>query len=46
MILSDREIRDALNTGLIIIDPSPEPDQVQPSALDLRLGGGVQEVEG
>lgn len=38
MILSDDEIKDAVQNGEIIIDPLPEPDQYSASSLDLRLG--------
>lgn len=38
MILSDDEIKAAIDNGEIIIDPSPEPDQYSASSLDLRLG--------
>jgi len=35
MIFSDRSIRDAIAAGRILIDPY-EPDNVQPSSIDLR----------
>jgi dCTP deaminase len=38
MILSDGEIRQALKSGSIIIDPLPEPGQYNTSAVDLLLG--------
>ena len=39
MILSDREIRDALAAGHIGIDPIDNPGvQIQPASVDLRLG--------
>jgi dCTP deaminase len=38
VILSDREIRDAIKAGRIGIDPEPEAEQYTSSALDLRLG--------
>ena len=39
MILSDGEIRDAIETGRIGIDPAPDfESQLQPASLDLRLG--------
>lgn len=38
MILSDDEIKAAVQNGEIIIDPPPEPDQYSASSLDLRLG--------
>ena len=36
MILSDRSIREAVVDGRIVVDPY-EPDNVQPSSIDLRL---------
>lgn len=43
MILSDREIRDRLEQGDIIISPAPDLDaQLQPASLDLRLGYDFQ----
>ena len=36
MILSDRSIRDAIDEGVLVIDPY-EPSNVQPSSVDLRL---------
>ena len=41
MIYSDRSIRDAIETGSIIIDPY-EPSYVQPSSVDLRVGDGFR----
>lgn len=38
MILSDNDIKGAISSGKIIIDPSPLEDQFQPSSLDLRVG--------
>ncbi|HEX5656353.1 MAG TPA: dCTP deaminase [Polyangiales bacterium] len=39
MILSDREIRERLERGDLVIDPLDDPDlQVQPASVDLRLG--------
>jgi len=38
VILSDTEIRRALSTHRIVIEPRPEPDQFTSSAMDLRLG--------
>ena len=37
MILSDRDIRAALESGTIVIDPYL-PEAVQPSSVDLHLG--------
>ena len=36
MILSDRDIRDQIGAGRIVIDPF-QPDAVQPSSVDLHL---------
>jgi len=41
VIYSDRSIRDAIETGSIIIDPY-EPSYVQPSSVDLRVGDGFR----
>jgi len=38
MILSDRDIRRALDLGHLIIDPNPPTGNLSPSALDLRVG--------
>jgi dCTP deaminase len=39
VILSDREIRERLERGDLVIDPLDDPDlQVQPASVDLRLG--------
>lgn len=39
MILSDRDIKEALRKGYIGIDPLLDPElQIQPSSVDLRLG--------
>lgn len=37
MILSDRDLREQLRTGRLVIDPF-DPDAVQPSSIDLRVG--------
>lgn len=39
MILSDWDIADALERGDITVDPEPEPVQIQPASLDVRIGG-------
>ena len=41
MIFSDRSIREAIESGLIQIDPY-EPLYVQPSSVDLRVGDGFR----
>lgn len=38
MILSDAGIRHALTEGHILIEPAPEPNQFQTSAVDIFLG--------
>lgn len=38
MILHDEAIIDAMEGGKIEIDPYPDPDQIQPASVDLRLG--------
>jgi dCTP deaminase len=39
MILSDRDIKEALRQGRIVIEPLDAPDvQIQPASVDLRLG--------
>jgi len=39
MILSDRELRDRLAKGELVVDPLDDPDlQIQPASIDLRLG--------
>ena len=41
MILSDRDIRIALEKGRIVVDPLA-PRAVQPSSIDLRVGNGFR----
>ncbi|MDP9494883.1 MAG: dCTP deaminase [Actinomycetota bacterium] len=41
MIFSDRSIREAIEGGVIVIDPY-EPSFVQPSSVDLRVGNGFR----
>ena len=41
MIFSDRSIREAIESGVIVIDPY-EPSFVQPSSVDLRVGNGFR----
>lgn len=36
MLLSDRDLRDAIDSGRLVVDPY-EPDLLQPSSLDVRL---------
>lgn len=42
MILSDSDIKGALATGLIVIDPPPLAEHYQPSAVDIPLGRQFQ----
>ena len=38
MILSDRDLRERIEKGDILIDPLEDPDlQIQPASVDLRL---------
>lgn len=41
MILSDRDLRAALDAGLILVDPLAD-DAVQPSSIDLRVGNAFR----
>jgi dCTP deaminase len=41
LIFSDRTIREAIESGAIVIDPY-EPSYVQPSSVDLRVGDGFR----
>ena len=39
MILSDREIKECLKEGKIVVEPLDNPDvQIQPAGIDIRLG--------
>ena len=38
MILTDQTIIEKINNNEIIIEPTPKPEQIQPSSIDLRLG--------
>ena len=44
MIFSDRSIREAIDTGSIVIDPF-EASYVQPSSVDLRVDNGFRVFE-
>jgi len=46
MILSDRDIRVALDYKEIVISPMPSDDAFQPSSIDLRLGEGFLSIDG
>ncbi len=37
MILSDRDLREQLRSGRLVVDPF-DPDAIQPSSIDLRVG--------
>lgn len=45
MILSDRDILQALDRGRIGVDPAPDGDQFQPASLDVRLGETLYNVD-
>ncbi len=38
MILSDRSIREYVETGYIGVSPEPQDEQFQPASFDIRLG--------
>ncbi len=41
MILSDRDLRERLRRGDLVVDPLEDPDlQIQPASIDLRLDNG------
>jgi dCTP deaminase len=42
VILSDSEIRKAIKERKIIVEPTPDEEQIQTSALDLRLGQEIR----
>jgi dCTP deaminase len=49
MILSDRELRAALECGALVIDPAPADDAIQPASIELCLdlsGGALRPVRG
>jgi dCTP deaminase len=46
VILTDREIKLALETGLIVIDPTPEDDAFSSTAVDLTLDSTLTEFSG
>lgn len=41
MILSNGDIRRALNEGFVTIEPFPEEGQIDTSSVDLRVGGPI-----
>lgn len=41
MILTDREIRIAIETGQVIIEPAPAGEAYSSTSLDLTLGAGL-----
>ena len=43
MILTDREIRIAIDQGLIGLDPAPEPDAYSSTSVDLTLHGTLRQ---
>lgn len=49
MILSDRELRAAMDCGSLVIDPAPADDAIQPASIELHLdlsGGALRPVRG
>ena len=43
MLLSDRDIRQAIDDGELVIDPfQPDGRAIQPASMDLRLGSGLR----
>lgn len=44
MVLSDRDIRKAIEHGNLLVEPY-EPDNIEPSSMDLRLGSNFQVAE-
>lgn len=46
MILSDRDIRQRLEDGDLVVEPLDDPDlQIQPASIDMRLGREFLEFE-
>lgn len=39
MILTDTKIKEKIQNGEIIIKPEPTTEQIQPSSIDLKIGG-------
>ncbi|OWT33284.1 dCTP deaminase [Methanobrevibacter sp. 87.7] len=37
-ILSDKDLKEYINNGKIVIDPLKDQEQIQPSSVDMRLG--------
>lgn len=46
MILSDQSIRDCVYGDVIVVDPLPEEEQIQPASLDVRLGEKLYHFDG
>lgn len=44
MLLSDKGIAKAIDTGQLTVSPLPDPIQFQPASLDLRLGNTVENI--
>lgn len=42
MILTDREIRNSIASGLIDVNPRPTPDAYASTTLDLKLGSSLR----
>lgn len=45
MILTDRQIRKAIQDGHLLIEPKPEDDQFSPTALDLHIGDDFRQFQ-
>lgn len=49
MIASDVNIREALDSGALVVTPAPADDQIQPASLELHLdlsGGALRPIPG
>lgn len=44
MILSDKSIREHVQSGKIVIEPDPTDEQIQPASFDVRLGSQLYET--
>lgn len=45
MILTDRQIRESLAKGRLVINPPPEEDQFSPTALDLHVSDDIRQFK-
>ncbi len=46
MILSDQDITESLEGGLLVVKPNPTLEAIQPASLDLHLGGWLRTFNG